>query len=216
MNTILGEKVEDCRASTVSSAKYEGHIDQTKVKVIDTPGWWRSLNVKDTTEYIKQEVMRSVFLCSPGPHVFLLLVDTEASFTRRQLEAVESHLNLLGERVWRYVIVVFTRGERLREETIEEHIEVEGAALSSLVNKCGNRYHVLRNKNMDEHGCTQVTELLQKMKELVAVNQQDFFKCDENVFKIIEDKRRFVKQKSIENREKIRTQKEKGEILTFI
>ncbi|XP_062407560.1 GTPase IMAP family member 8-like [Sardina pilchardus] len=206
LNTILGEKVHESGKRTTSSMVHEGYMDQTPIKVVDTPGWWRSFNVKDTIEHLKQEVMRSVFLCHPGPHVFLLVIDADASFTEKQLEALESHLQLLGD-LWRHVIVVFSRGDCLREETIEEHIEVEGAALTALVNKCGNRYHVLRNRSMDDG--TQVTELLEKMKELVAVNCREFFRCDENVFKVIEEKQSLVRKSSRKKTEEIQTQREK-------
>ncbi|XP_062406651.1 GTPase IMAP family member 8-like [Sardina pilchardus] len=206
LNTIFGEKVHESGKRTTSSMMHAGYMDQTLIKVVDTPGWWRSFNVKDTTEHLKQEVMRSVFLCRPGPHVFLLVIDADASFTEKQLEAVESHLQLLGD-LWRHVIVVFSRGDCLREETIEEHIEVEGAALTALVNKCGNRYHVLRNRSMDDG--TQVKELLEKMKELVAVNHQAFFRCDENVFKVIEEKQSLVRKNSRKKTEEIQTQRAK-------
>ncbi|XP_062406650.1 GTPase IMAP family member 8-like [Sardina pilchardus] len=207
LNTILGEKVHESGKRTTSSMMHEGYTDQTPIKVVDTPGWWRSFNVQDTTECVKQEVICSAFLCSPWPHVFLLVIDADASFTEKQLEAVESHLQLLGGDLWRHVIVVFSRGDCLREETIEEHIEVEGAALTALVNKCGNRYHVLDNKSMDVGN--QVTELLEKMKGLVAMNRQEFFRCDENLFKVIEEKQSFVKNYSRKKTEEIRIQREK-------
>lgn len=205
LNTILGEKVHESGKRTASTVMHEGHMGQTPVKVVDTPGWWRSFNVKNTTERMKQEIMRSVFFCRPGPHVFLLVIDTEASFTELQRDAVESHLRLLGEDLWRHVIVMFARGDWLREETIEEHIEAEGAALTDLVNKCGNRYHVLDNRSMGDG--TQVTELLQKMKELVAVNRQDFFRCDEKLFQAIEDKQSLMREMSRAKIEEIRKQK---------
>lgn len=207
LNTILGDKVHDFVERTTRSVMHEGYVDQTLIKVVDTPGWWRSVSAKETTERVKQELQKSVFLCRPGPHVFLLVIDTEASFTELHNHVVESHLKLLGDNVWRHVIVVFSRGDCLTEETIEEHMEVEGAALISLINKCGNRYHVLRYKCM-EGGGAQDTELLHKMKELVAVNKRDFFRGDENMFKTIEEKQRLVKQKIQQKAEEIRTLKE--------
>ncbi|XP_073332500.1 uncharacterized protein [Pagrus major] len=191
-NTILGIKEPEDGKRTAHSVARQGFVGKTEVTLVDTPGWWKGFPVYDTPEAIKEEVMRSMFLCPPGPHVFLLVIDADASFNAKHLDAVTTHMELLGEEVWRHTVVVFTRGDWLGSNTIEQYIDGEGEAMQSLVERCGNRYHVMDNKNADDG--TQVTELLEKITETVAGNNWDHFAPDEKIFLTIEEKRRRVEE----------------------
>ncbi|KAF4107781.1 hypothetical protein G5714_012145 [Onychostoma macrolepis] len=55
-----------------------------------------------------------------------------------------------------------------KDISIEQHIESEGEALQWLIEKCRNRYHVF--DNTDKKNRSQVSELLQKIDEMVAEN----------------------------------------------
>ncbi|XP_035509638.1 GTPase IMAP family member 8-like [Morone saxatilis] len=191
-NTILGIKEQEDGRRTTQSVARHGFVGKTEITLVDTPGWWKGFPVSDTPEAIKEEVMRSMFLCPPGPHVFLLVIDADSSFNAKHLDAVTTHMELLGQEVWRRTVVVFTRGDWLGTNTIEQYIEAEGEAMQSLVEQCGNRYHVIDNKNADE--CTQITELLEKITWTVAGNGWSHFSPDEKIFLTIEEKRRRVEE----------------------
>ncbi|XP_051232532.1 GTPase IMAP family member 8 isoform X4 [Dicentrarchus labrax] len=190
-NTILGIMEQEDGRRTAQSVARHGFVGKTEITLVDTPGWWKSLRAFDTLEAIKEEVMRSMFLCPPGPHVFLLVIDADASFKAKHLDAVTTHMELLGEGVWRHTVVVFTRGDWLGPNTIEQYIEGEGEAIQSLVEQCGNRYHVIDNKKADE---TQITELLEKITWTVAGNGWSHFFPDEKIFLTIEEKTRRVEE----------------------
>ncbi|KAJ8355104.1 hypothetical protein AAFF_G00098050, partial [Aldrovandia affinis] len=176
-NTILGREEFESGIRTAQCVKRQGEVAGRQVTVVDTPGWWSTSSVEDTRELDKQEIVRSVSLCPPGPYALFLVIDVSSSFTESHRRSVEEHLELLSERVWRHTIVLFTRGDWLGDTTIEQHIETEGKALQWLVEKCGNRYHVLNNENRGDG--TQVTELLEKIEETVARNKSGHFIIEE-------------------------------------
>lgn len=188
----MGIKEQEDGRRTEHSVAHCGCVGKTKITVVDTPGWWKGFPAFDTPEAIKEELQRSMFLCPPGPHIFLVVIDADASFSGKHLDALTSHVELLGEGVWAHAIVVFTRGDWLGSRTIEEYIEGEGEALQSLVEQCGNRYHIIDNKNTNDG--TQITELLEKITATVAGNSWSHFVPDEQKFETIEEKRRRVEE----------------------
>jgi len=144
--------------------------------IVDTPGWFWQYPLEKTSEIDKLEIRRSVHLCPPGPHAFLLTVPIATAFNTFYRTAVEEHLGLLGKDVWSHTIVLFTRGDWLGDTTIEERIEEE-EHLEWLMEQCGYRYHVFNCKNHTDS--TQATELLKKIEEMVMENKGCHYVPDE-------------------------------------
>ncbi|XP_042077320.1 GTPase IMAP family member 8 isoform X2 [Haplochromis burtoni] len=205
-NTILGYKDQEDGKRTPKSVACRGFVAKTEIILVDTPGWWKGFPVFDTPEAIKDELMRSMFLCPPGPHVFLLVIDADASFNAKHLDAVTSHVELLGDGVWRHTIIVFTRGDWLGTNSIEQYIEGEGEALQSLVEQCGNRYHVVDHKNASDG--TQISELLEKITETVAANGWSYFVPDQQIFQTLEERRRKVKEGAMLRQSQVKATRE--------
>lgn len=166
MNTIL--KIKQEFSNSKKCVMREGEVDKRKVILIDTPGWWPYASVKETSESVKQEIVSSVTMCPPGPHAVLLVLQSDVAFSEAQRRSVKEHMELLGQNVWRHCIVVFTRGDWRGTSTIEEHIESEGETLQMLINKCGNRYHILNNMQWDDG--IQVRELMEKVEMMARGN----------------------------------------------
>ncbi|XP_069055199.1 GTPase IMAP family member 4-like [Lepisosteus oculatus] len=167
-NTILGSEEFDTEGVTEECEKRQGEVAGRQITVVDTPGWDEWL-MRNDPQQIRQEAVKIVSLCPPGPHTLLLVINLDSITDWR---SVKEHLELLSERVWRHTIVLFTWGDRLRDTTIERR----GKELQCLVEKCGNRYHVLNNKNRADR--TQVTELLEKIEDMVAGNYGLYFTTD--------------------------------------
>lgn len=210
-NTILAEEAFPLKRTT-KCAKRHGNIHGRHITIVDTPGRWRIHQVEFTSELCKQDIMLSVTQCPPGPHVFLVLVRTDTSFTKRNKRAMDGHVQLYGENVWRYAIVLFTCGDSLKETTIEQFIETEGEALQWLVEKCNNRYHVFNNNKADDR--SQVSELLAKIDEVVVSNGGGHFEMDQRILQQIQDKWKVAEGQARKRRPKTQDELKRGKSTT--
>ncbi|XP_061080456.1 GTPase IMAP family member 8-like isoform X2 [Conger conger] len=210
-NTILGRKEFKSGIRTAQCVKRQGEVAGRQVTVVDTPGWWINYSVKDTAELDKQEIVRSVSLCPPGPCALFLVIDVSSAFREKHRRSAVEHLKLLSERVWRHTIVLFTRGDCLGDKTIEQHIETEEKVLQELIEKCGNRYHVLNNKNRADG--TQVTELLEKIEEMMAGHGGSQYEIDRMFLQEVEEKRRAVEERVKQRMVKVQKQRQTRQAL---
>ncbi|KAL0150750.1 hypothetical protein M9458_053973 [Cirrhinus mrigala] len=72
-------------------------------------------------------------------------------------------------------MVLFTRGDFLQKKTIEQYLGEPESALNQLIAECRNRFHVFNNKETRDR--TQVTDLLQKIDNMVKTNRGSYYSC---------------------------------------
>lgn len=139
----------------------QGKVKGCQVSVVDTPGW--------STSHLKhaKEILRSVTVCSPGPHAFLLVLPLNQSFSKKSEQTVMELMRLFGEHVWKHTLIIFS-GHWLKERPVEQYIACEGEPLQSLIRKCGNRYCKL------DH-LSQTKNLLKMIRVMVAKNRGEYF-----------------------------------------
>ncbi|XP_058603962.1 GTPase IMAP family member 8-like [Onychostoma macrolepis] len=174
-NTILGREVFDLKRSALCVSRH-GKVADRHITVIEAPGWWRNIPAEESPEILKQEILLSMSLCPPGPHVVLMLM------------------------------LLFTYGDTLLDTSIEQHIKSEGKDLQWLLDKCGNRYHVLNNQNRSDD--TQIKELLEKIEETVAQNNSCHFELDRKFLQDMKEKRRAEEERAKERMKMIKKQRE--------
>ncbi|CAG5893049.1 unnamed protein product [Menidia menidia] len=168
-NTILGERrfhSKACmRSVTAVCQKETGLTEGRLVAVVDTPGLY---DTKLSNEQVKQELVKCISLLAPGPHVFLLVVQI-GRFTQEEKQTIRLIQDFFGDKSRDFVILLFTRGDELQDETMESYMEEAGDDfLQKLIEDCGGRYHVFNNK--DQKNRAQVKELLAKVDAIVKKN----------------------------------------------
>ncbi|KAG7271906.1 hypothetical protein CRUP_038158 [Coryphaenoides rupestris] len=147
-----GKPTEEC-------AKRWANVWGRRVTVVDTPGWEWYYPLNSTPGWVRRETLRSTTLCPPGPHAMLLVVRSRTSVTEAFLTQVAEHLEPLGAAVWEHTLVVFTRADRLSSSGGNGR-----CALRKLLEKCGNRCHVLDTVCKGDGG--PVRDLLRKVEEM--------------------------------------------------
>ncbi|KTG37339.1 hypothetical protein cypCar_00048092, partial [Cyprinus carpio] len=174
-NTVLGREVfiSDISEESVTKEcqRETSEINGRHITVIDTPGLF-------DTELRNKEIQRKMSNCIsmilPGPHVFLLLIPL-GRFTQEEATSVKIIQEMFGENSLKYVIVLFTRGDDLHNKAIEQYLGEPGSALKNLIDECGNRFHVFNNKETGDR--TQVTDLLQKIDNMLKENGGSYYSC---------------------------------------
>ncbi|XP_055754069.1 GTPase IMAP family member 4-like isoform X2 [Salvelinus fontinalis] len=199
-NAILGSEVFDTvGVKTREAVKRQREVAERQVTVVDTPGWeW--FPSRGSSLGVRREIVRGVSLCQPGPHAVLLVVPLSFSFTRRERQAAEEHVELLGERAWGHTVVLFTvKGGRLKDATLEEEVE-ESEELQCLVERCGGRYHALYGRSRKGHDAVAV--LLEKLDNMVAKNRGELLSSEEVLEEAKEKEKEEERRHQEEDRER--------------
>uniref|UniRef100_A0A672LFP5 AIG1-type G domain-containing protein n=1 Tax=Sinocyclocheilus grahami TaxID=75366 RepID=A0A672LFP5_SINGR len=173
-NTILGREVfiSDFSEESVTKEclRENAEISGRHITVIDTPGLF---DTELSNEQIQRKISNCISMSLPGPHVFLLVIPL-GRFTQEEQTAVKIIQETFGENSLMYTMVLFTRGDFLKNKIIEQCLGKLGSALNQLIEACGNRFHVFNNETEDR---TQVTDLLQKIDNMVKANGGSYYSC---------------------------------------
>lgn len=173
-NTIIGKETFKANESSESVTV---HCEAVKlectrnVKLVDTPGL---LDTSKTADSIKKEIAKCIQISTPGPHVFLLVLQI-GRFTKEEENCVDALEKLFGPDASNYMIILFTHGDKLTNKkiTIHAYLRTGHQKLRELLNRCGNRYHVFDNKNIWNR--VQVVELFRKIDDMVAANGETHY-----------------------------------------
>ncbi|XP_045903509.1 uncharacterized protein LOC123969839 isoform X1 [Micropterus dolomieu] len=183
-NDILGRKEfeshpESLRAITQECEKKKALVGGRRVAVVDTPDWFNSDRAQDE---VRAQISSCVALSSPGPHAFLLCVPLD-QLAKTELQALWALESVFGpEAVQKHTLVLFTYADRLRESgkmennSVEAYIAGRRGDLLKLVEKCGDRFHVME-KGRGGRERENVVELLEKVEQTVKEAGGQYYSC---------------------------------------
>lgn len=169
-NTLLGRpefKVDFAAQSVTKQCQRSSEVE-ARISVIDTPGLF---DTELSESSLMKRLVECIALSSPGPHAFLLTIAL-GRFTQEEKEAVDRIQAIFGERASQHTIILFTHGDHLKGDCIEDYIRKAGQELQELLRTCRNRYHVFSNVIQDPQ---QVLGLLEKIKQMNEENGGTFY-----------------------------------------
>uniref|UniRef100_UPI003AAC91DB uncharacterized protein n=1 Tax=Centroberyx gerrardi TaxID=166262 RepID=UPI003AAC91DB len=179
-NTILRRKafISQLSSSSVTThcQKETGELRGQSLAVIDTPGLSettkpdRNPGLSDTKarDEVMEEITRCMSYASPGPHVFLVVLQA-GRFTQEEQETVRIIQTVFGKKAEFYTLALFTRGDDLRADGVSiEKLIGDNPTLRNFIRECHGGYHVFDTRDNDDP--SQVIELLQKIDSMVQRN----------------------------------------------
>ncbi|XP_051994052.1 GTPase IMAP family member 4-like [Xyrauchen texanus] len=196
-NAILGRDLFK-ESSTLESELQRGRVEDRNISVIDTPGF---NNTELTDEQLQNEMMMSLCLAYPGPHVFLLIIrlDRTTEDVRKIVQTLQENF---GAQASRFTVVLFTqRQEMSNREWIAFRLDRK---TRELLNYCEAKYHLLFPKNKRDR--SQISSLLKNIDEVVRKNRREHYTIE--IFMKI---RREEEKRQEEDRTKCQKEKERRE-----
>lgn len=173
-NSLLGSTVFRSRASSAAvtstcEVQETARPDGRRLRVIDTPGLF---DPNLPPHYIGKEIMKCLDLAKDGVHALLMVLSVRNRFTDEEIAAVESLQTIFGEKVVNYMIVVFTGGDDLEDESLDDFLEQGAPAyLRKFLEKCGDRKVLFENKTKDKaRKAKQTDDLLRIIDDMLLKN----------------------------------------------
>lgn len=159
---ISGESItRECKRG---ECKHAGR----KIVVVDTPGLF---DTQVSYAEISKEIIRCVSMSTPGPHVFLLVIQI-GRFTDEEIETLNRLFELFGEEMGNFAIITFTRLDDLEREktTIKDYLKTAPRKLRHFLQLCNDRYITFDNKASEVEKKRMVNDLIQFVDFIVKKN----------------------------------------------
>ncbi|XP_067258632.1 GTPase IMAP family member 8 isoform X2 [Chanodichthys erythropterus] len=160
-NAILGREVFK-ESRTRESEKQRGRVEDRNISIIDTPGFF---NTHLNDEEMKNEIMKSMYLCYPGPHVFLLVINLE-NFEEEQRNIVEQIQENFGAQALKFTMALFIGREKITNRKWRHFMD--SRKFQNLISHC-SKYHAINSKH--DIIPTHITKLLEKIDEIINQNE---------------------------------------------
>ncbi|RXN12664.1 GTPase IMAP family member 8-like protein [Labeo rohita] len=204
-NAILGQEAFT-ESRTRASEEQRGRVENRNISIIDTPGFF---NTHLTDEEMKKQMIKSLYLSDPGPHVFLLVINLE-TFREEQRNIVEKIQENFGEKAFLFTMVLFIGREKVSRREFNQIIKSE--ATQKILNYFEGRFHAMNSSN--ECGLNQIMKLLKSIDKMMKKNKGQNYSNEiylKNQRKLKEHKRSLKKDDKRLNQEEDRMKQEQAQ-----
>ncbi|KAI3898334.1 hypothetical protein MKX03_013957 [Papaver bracteatum] len=167
-NSIIGRNVflSTIRASGVTTTCKQETTkldDGEIVNVIDTPGLFE---FSSGTETLADEMFKCITLAKDGIDGFIFVCSTRTRFSTEEEGALQLLRKIYGEKIYNYMIIVFTGGDEL-ETTFREYLDDCPPSLQRILHLCNDRVILFDNKTKEQtQRKSQVQQLMLHIKRV--------------------------------------------------
>ena len=178
-NTILGFRAFDTKvsASSVTTQTQYNETDRfgKRLVVVDTPGLFDTIRTEQETVV---EISKWYSLVSPGIHAIILVVKVER-FTEEEQKTVDFFMNVFGEDLKDYLVVVFTHKDRLDDEniTVNDFVQTmdKSSNLRRLIDASKGRYTGIGYKGKMAERIMEVKQILSMIEEIAGKDGKNYY-----------------------------------------
>ncbi|CAH1778814.1 unnamed protein product [Owenia fusiformis] len=120
---------------------------RSTIEIIDTPGLCDT-RANITPEYIADELVKSVVLVAPGPHVFCIVLSSTTRFTAEDNNTIAQCEAIFGKEFYKHACVIFTGRDQLERQkiSVDDFIFKNcPTEVHALLSKCDYRYVFIDN-----------------------------------------------------------------------
>nr|XP_022296100.1 immune-associated nucleotide-binding protein 9-like [Crassostrea virginica] len=226
-NTILGDSKFNTASAFVSCTsrpqKESCICNSHLLEVIDTPGLY---DTSKTQEMVKQELAQCIEMCSPGPHVFLVIMSV-GRVTEEEKNTLKYMSDLFGGQDFlNHTILIVTRKEDLNpdmdlDDDDEEDFDVsnelaefirDSQELTAMVKQCNDRCLAISNAGeiKSSKRRNEALKMLELIDQLIERNERNCYSNE--MFKELEKQKEILRKEEERRRNDMKNALERKEI----
>ncbi|XP_063416099.1 GTPase IMAP family member 9-like [Mytilus trossulus] len=170
-NTIIGKNYFETSLGPFAVSKgcviKQAQVHGRNVLVVDTPGIF---DTESNPRMLENEIKKCLNVRAPGPHAFLFVLRLTARYTMEDNTALTTYLSYFGEEMLDHIIIVFTFGDVLANQstTLDKFLESSPTKLKDLMNLCGGRIIAFNNTLEIGERDPQVVKLIEQIESLTS------------------------------------------------
>lgn len=165
VNTILGRNcvkgsspIKTCPHHSYDRFGYD-------LVIVNTPG---IIELSTTDEHTRKEIRSCISHIPPGPHVFIVVLD-KTSFEQGYQKTIDYFVELFGEDMYKYLIILFTNGDK-SEESLDDFIKTLTTEFKNNVEKYCRRIITFEKHLGQQEKDVKVREFLEMVKGVIEKN----------------------------------------------